>query len=258
MLGGDALWLLAALYRQAVAVTCGCVAARRTSAHPPQPRLPARLQDIEARLGVRIRFFVGYPHKRSDRVEQDLQAEMREVSSWMVGLLFMGRLRVGWQGHGRTGGGVGGAPTPPTYSASVLLVARLPAPWRAPERRNRAPAQFGDMERLDVVDEYSELSRKTARLFAHMSDTVVADFYFKIDDDVGGLASGGGLPVAWCERDWVVGGQFAAAGLHGSTTALGLLWRQGAAASLPTTFTLCRSARPARSAQLPSFGRTRV
>lgn len=39
-----------------------------------------------------------------------------------------------------------------------------------------------------MVDEYAELSRKTARLFAHMSDAVVADFYFKIDDDVG----------AWC------------------------------------------------------------
>ncbi len=41
------------------------------------------------------------------------------------------------------------------------------------------------MERLDVVDEYGELSRKTARLFAHMSTAVRADFYFKIDDDVG-------------------------------------------------------------------------
>ena len=41
------------------------------------------------------------------------------------------------------------------------------------------------MERLEVVDEYNELSRKTARLFSQMSDTVVADFYFKIDDDVG-------------------------------------------------------------------------
>lgn len=41
------------------------------------------------------------------------------------------------------------------------------------------------MERLDVVDEYGELSRKTARLFAQMSTAVRADFYFKIDDDVG-------------------------------------------------------------------------
>lgn len=43
------------------------------------------------------------------------------------------------------------------------------------------------------MDEYAELSRKTARLFAHMSDTVVADFYFKIDDDVGGSALGADL-----------------------------------------------------------------
>lgn len=45
--------------------------------------------------------------------------------------------------------------------------------------------QFGDMERLDIQDEYSELSRKTARLFSQMSSSVRADFYFKIDDDVG-------------------------------------------------------------------------
>ena len=51
-------------------------------------------------------------------------------------------------------------------------------------------SQFGDIERLDVVDEYAELSRKTARLFAHMSDAVVADFYFKIDDDVGAFCVG--------------------------------------------------------------------
>lgn len=36
-----------------------------------------------------------------------------------------------------------------------------------------------------MVDEYAELSRKTARLFSQMSDAVVADFYFKVDDDVG-------------------------------------------------------------------------
>jgi hypothetical protein len=41
------------------------------------------------------------------------------------------------------------------------------------------------MERLDIQDEYSELSRKTARLFSQMSSSVRADFYFKIDDDVG-------------------------------------------------------------------------
>lgn len=35
-------------------------------------------------MGVRIRFFVGYPHKRSDRVEQELQAEMREVGAGLV------------------------------------------------------------------------------------------------------------------------------------------------------------------------------
>lgn len=39
----------------------------------------APLQDIESQLGVRIRFFVGLPHKASDRVEKELQAEMREV-----------------------------------------------------------------------------------------------------------------------------------------------------------------------------------
>lgn len=66
-------------------------------------------------------------------------------------------------------------PAHPLASHSLAPVAAFPAP------------QFGDIERLDVVDEYSELSRKTARLFAHMSDTVVADFYFKIDDDVGGF-----------------------------------------------------------------------
>ena len=53
-------------------------------------------------------------------------------------------------------------------------------------RLSLLPPQFGDIERLDVVDEYAELSRKTARLFSHMSGAVVADFYFKIDDDVGG------------------------------------------------------------------------
>ncbi len=46
---------------------------------PHHPPTLLHLQDIEERLGVRIRFFVGYPHKRSDRVEQELQAEMREV-----------------------------------------------------------------------------------------------------------------------------------------------------------------------------------
>ncbi|KAL4427755.1 hypothetical protein ABPG75_001844 [Micractinium tetrahymenae] len=79
------------------------------------------LAALEATHGVRIRFFVGYSQQRGDRVEQALQAEMK---------------------------------------------------------------QYGDVERLDVVDEYNELSRKTARLFSQMSDTVVADFYFKIDDDV--------------------------------------------------------------------------
>lgn len=38
-----------------------------------------------------------------------------------------------------------------------------------------------------MVDEYNELSRKTARLFSQMSDAVRADFYFKVDDDVGEL-----------------------------------------------------------------------
>lgn len=42
------------------------------------------MQDIESRVGVRIRFFVGYSHKRSDRVEQELQAEMREVRAGLV------------------------------------------------------------------------------------------------------------------------------------------------------------------------------
>ncbi|KAL4449403.1 hypothetical protein ABPG77_007047 [Micractinium sp. CCAP 211/92] len=79
------------------------------------------LDAIEREHGVRIRFFVGYSQQRGDRVEQELQEEMK---------------------------------------------------------------QYGDMERLDVVDEYNELSRKTARLFSHMSGAVVADFYFKIDDDV--------------------------------------------------------------------------
>ena len=54
-----------------------------------------------------------------------------------------------------------------------------------------------------MVDEYAELSRKTARLFAHMSDAVVADFYFKIDDDVGAFWVWGnhlqrGLPKSLC------------------------------------------------------------
>lgn len=45
--------------------------------------------------------------------------------------------------------------------------------------------QHDDIERLDLVDEYNELSRKTARLFSQMSGAVHADFYFKVDDDVG-------------------------------------------------------------------------
>lgn len=58
------------------------------------------------------------------------------------------------------------------------------------------------MERLDVVDEYGELSRKTARLFSHMSDTVAADFYFKIDDDVG---EGGGAAALVLPHPWIPG-----------------------------------------------------
>jgi len=59
------------------------------------------------------------------------------------------------------------------------------------------------MERLNVVDEYNELSRKTARLFSYMSDTVLADFYFKIDDDVGEHRS---VCVRLCVRvdEWIV------------------------------------------------------
>lgn len=62
--------------------------------------------------------------------------------------------------------------SPPLYASS-------------PAHSSTCPPQYGDIERLEVVDEYAELSRKTARLFSQMSDAVVADFYFKVDDDVG-------------------------------------------------------------------------
>ena len=90
------------------------------------PSAGGGLAGLESRLGVRIRFFVGYSQQKGDAVERELAAEMRE---------------------------------------------------------------HGDMERLEVVDEYNELSRKTARLFSQMSTSVHADFYFKIDDDVGGWAA---------------------------------------------------------------------
>lgn len=37
------------------------------------------LVDIEQRLGVRIRFFVGYSQQKGDKVEKDLQEEMKQV-----------------------------------------------------------------------------------------------------------------------------------------------------------------------------------
>jgi hypothetical protein len=90
------------------------------------PSAGGGLAGLESRIGVRIRFFVGYSQQKGDAVERELAAEMRE---------------------------------------------------------------HGDMERLEVVDEYNELSRKTARLFSQMSSSVHADFYFKIDDDVGGCTA---------------------------------------------------------------------
>ena len=63
--------------------------------------------------------------------------------------------------------------------------------------------QHGDMERLAVQDEYGELSRKTARLFSQMSSTVHADFYFKIDDDVGERGEGGGACACGCAETTV-------------------------------------------------------
>ena len=43
----------------------------------------------------------------------------------------------------------------------------------------------GDIMRLDMVDTYADLSLKTLKLFTVLPQKWDADFYFKIDDDVG-------------------------------------------------------------------------
>jgi hypothetical protein len=50
-----------------------------------------RLDEVEARLGVRIRFFLGYSQQKGDSVEKELQAEMREVSRLLGEVFSHGR-----------------------------------------------------------------------------------------------------------------------------------------------------------------------
>jgi len=44
--------------------------------------------------------------------------------------------------------------------------------------------QFGDIVRLDVVDSYDDLSRKTLKMLSVLPEKIDAYFYFKVDDDV--------------------------------------------------------------------------
>lgn len=43
---------------------------------------------------------------------------------------------------------------------------------------------YGDIIRLDVVDSYDDLSKKTLKMFSVLPQKIDAHFYFKIDDDV--------------------------------------------------------------------------
>ena len=44
--------------------------------------------------------------------------------------------------------------------------------------------EFGDIVRLDVVDSYDDLSRKTLKMLSVLPEKIDASFYFKVDDDV--------------------------------------------------------------------------
>lgn len=81
----------------------------------------SKLQELEARTGILIRFVVGYSEQRNDADEMALQEEMK---------------------------------------------------------------QYNDVLRLNMVDSYDALSRKTQRLFTDIPNTIDAHFYFKVDDDV--------------------------------------------------------------------------
>ena len=43
---------------------------------------------------------------------------------------------------------------------------------------------YGDILRLDVVDSYDDLSKKTLKMFTVLPQKIDAYFYFKVDDDV--------------------------------------------------------------------------
>ncbi len=43
---------------------------------------------------------------------------------------------------------------------------------------------YGDILRLDVVDAYDDLSKKTLKMFTVLPQKIDAYFYFKVDDDV--------------------------------------------------------------------------
>lgn len=81
--------------------------------------------------------------------------------------------------------------------------------------------QFNDIMRIDVIDTYYNLSMKTLTYFATIPHKVDADFYFKIDDDIGVnvdalgrylakkrtqgnlyLVRGGRVTGGWSNRDW--------------------------------------------------------
>ena len=44
--------------------------------------------------------------------------------------------------------------------------------------------EFGDILRLDVVDSYDDLSKKTLKMFTVLPQKIDAYYYFKVDDDV--------------------------------------------------------------------------
>ena len=43
---------------------------------------------------------------------------------------------------------------------------------------------YGDILRLDTVDSYDDLSKKTLKMFTVLPQKIDAYFYFKVDDDV--------------------------------------------------------------------------
>ena len=196
-------------------IACLHLTAPRSPPHPSQgltararreilrktwvPDSAAGLAALEASAGVRIRFFLGYSQQKGDAVEKEIAEEQKQVCACGWG----GR-RVGGQGYkcGMCVYGSGAGTDAGGWLLCVVIPSSLwtghahcrnppnPDPPRTCPPPLYRPMQYGDIERLDLVDEYSELSHKTGRLFAVMSDTVHADFYFKIDDDVGECEGG--------------------------------------------------------------------